>query len=183
MARLRASVRVCSSRRCAANRVNRLSLVLAALAAVSFAVRVSRTGIAGSGQGRHLGQEKKSHRDEDEQGEGHQDHERRRHSYRFERREREVIAGYYSNEGQGLPPGLAKRGGNLPPGLEKHLERDGTLPPGLQKRLEPLPVGLERELPPLPVGCGCRRGIIGTNVLLIRTRDFSILDVLRIGTR
>lgn len=36
---------------------------------------------------------------------------------------------------QGLPPGLAKRGGNLPPGLQKHLMRHGQLPPGLQKRL------------------------------------------------
>lgn len=36
---------------------------------------------------------------------------------------------------QGLPPGLAKRGGQLPPGLQKHLLRTGQLPPGLQKRL------------------------------------------------
>jgi hypothetical protein len=80
-----------------------------------------------------------------------------------------------------LPPGLAKRGGNLPPGLEKHLVRDGTLPPGLEKRLEPLPVELERQLPALPVGCGCRRVIIGTNVVLIRTRNHFVLDVLHLG--
>ncbi len=36
--------------------------------------------------------------------------------------------------GQGLPPGLAKRGGNLPPGLERHVERSGQLPPGLEKK-------------------------------------------------
>ncbi len=35
----------------------------------------------------------------------------------------------------GLPPGLAKRGGNLPPGLQKHLMERGQLPPGLQKKL------------------------------------------------
>ncbi|MGH8246109.1 MAG: hypothetical protein ACREUU_06730 [Gammaproteobacteria bacterium] len=34
----------------------------------------------------------------------------------------------------GLPPGLAKRGGNLPPGLQRHIDRTGQLPPGLEKR-------------------------------------------------
>ena len=61
--------------------------------------------------------------------------------------------------------------------------RNGTLPPGLQKRLEPLPVELERQLPPLPVDCGCRRGIIGTNVVLVRAGNYSILDVLHISGR
>ena len=61
--------------------------------------------------------------------------------------------------------------------------RNGTLPPGLEKRLEPLPVELERELPPLPAGCGCRRGVVGTNVLLIRTRDHFVLDVLHLSGR
>ena len=93
------------------------------------------------------------------------------------------IFGYYANPSRGLPPGLAKRGGNLPPGLEKQLVRNGTLPPGLEKRLEPLPVELERQLPPLAAGCGCRRGVVGTNVLLIRTRDHFVLDVLHISGR
>jgi hypothetical protein len=68
-----------------------------------------------------------------------------------------------------MPRGTAKRGGNLPPGLEK--------------RIEPLPVELERQLPALPVGCGCRRVIIGTNVVLIRTRNHFVLDVLHLGSK
>ena len=47
---------------------------------------------------------------------------------------------------QGLPPGLAKRGGNLPPGLQKHIARRGQIPPGLQKRGGPRPIFL-----PLPL--------------------------------
>jgi hypothetical protein len=43
---------------------------------------------------------------------------------------------YYG--GQGLPPGLAKRGGQLPPGLQKHLWKHGSLPPGLQKKIGPM---------------------------------------------
>jgi hypothetical protein len=108
---------------------------------------------------------------------------RRDHAYRLEAHERDTIFGYYANPSRGLPPGLAKRGGNLPPGLEKQLARNGTLPPGLEKRLEPLPVELERELPPLPAGCGCRRGVVGTNVVLIRTRDHFLLDVVHISGR
>jgi hypothetical protein len=42
---------------------------------------------------------------------------------------------YYN--GYGLPPGLAKRGGQLPPGLQKHLWKHGALPPGLQKKIGP----------------------------------------------
>ena len=57
--------------------------------------------------------------------------------------ERRMIDEYYrrgeKRKSKGLPPGLAKRGGNLPPGLQKHLQKNGQLPPGLQKRLEPLP--------------------------------------------
>ena len=39
----------------------------------------------------------------------------------------------------GLPPGLAKRGGNLPPGLQKHLWKTGHLPRGLEKKARPYP--------------------------------------------
>jgi hypothetical protein len=156
-------------------------LALTTLAALCLAIRVVPARAAGPGQGRHLGEEKKSHGDEGEQGEqvrgkGHR-------GYQFEAREREIISGYYAKPSQGLPPGLAKRGGNLPPGLEKQLVRNGTLPPGLQKRLEPLPVELERQLPALPTDCGCRRGIIGTDVVLVRTGNNFILDVLHISGR
>ena len=129
---------------------------------------------AAPGQGRHLGQEKKAQGHAGEQGEQNEGRGKGHdHAYRLEAHERDTIFGYYANPSRGLPPGLAKRGGNLPPGLEKQLARNGTLPPGLEKRLKPLPVELERELPPLPAGCGCRRGVVGTNVVLIRTGDHS----------
>ena len=170
-------------------RLNRthLSLVLTTLAVLSFGLRVNAVAAAGraaSGQGRHLGQDKKAQRHAGEQGDENEGRGKRRdHTYRFEAPERDAIFGYYANPSRGLPPGLAKRGGNLPPGLEKQLARNGTLPPGLEKRLKPLPVELERELPPLPAGCGCRRGVVGTNVVLIRTRDHFLLDVVRISGR
>ena len=77
----------------------------------------------------------------------------------FSERDQIIIRNYYKpHGGRGLPPGLAKRGGDLPPGLEKQLRANGTLPPGLQKRVEPLPVELERQLPRLPRGYS--RGIV-----------------------
>jgi uncharacterized protein UPF0150 len=144
---------------------DRFGWALTVLVALGFALRLNlvvAARSADSGQGRHPGQEKKSHSNEDEQGEGNEGrgkgHGRR--AYRFEAHERDIITGYYTNPSRGLPPGLAKRGGNLPPGLEKQLLRNGPLPPGLQKRLEPLPFELERRLPPLLPGCGCSRGAL-----------------------
>ena len=69
-------------------------------------------------------------------------------------RDRETIQKYFVANPAGLPPGLAKRGGDLPPGLDKQLRRNGTLPPGLQKKLEPFPVPLERQIMRLPTGYG-----------------------------
>lgn len=77
---------------------------------------------------------------------------------------------------RGLPPGLAKRGGNLPPGLQKHLQRNGTLPPGLQKRLEPFPADLEHRLPRIPEIW--RRVILGRHVILMDRRTNRILDII-----
>jgi hypothetical protein len=77
---------------------------------------------------------------------------------------------------KGLPPGLAKRGGNLPPGLQKKLDRDGKLPPGLQKRLEPLPVDLDRRLPRLPEYY--ERVILERDIVLIDRRTNRILDII-----
>lgn len=67
-------------------------------------------------------------------------------------RDRETITKYYAAHPAGLPPGLAKRGGDLPPGLDKQLRRNGTLPPGLQKKLEPVPVALSRQIARPPSG-------------------------------
>ena len=94
--------------------------------------------------------------------------------------ERRVIEDYYrqahKGKGKGLPPGLAKRGGNLPPGLQKRLEKNGHLPPGLQKRLEPLPVDLDRRLPRLPEYW--ERVVLERDVILIDRRTNRILDII-----
>jgi hypothetical protein len=94
--------------------------------------------------------------------------------------ERRTIEQYYSRgtkgKAKGLPPGLAKRGGNLPPGLQKHLAKNGQLPPGLQKRLEPLPVDLDRQLPSLPEQW--ERVIVERDVILLDRRTNRILDII-----
>jgi hypothetical protein len=94
--------------------------------------------------------------------------------------ERRLIEDYYrqgkKGKAKGLPPGLAKRGGNLPPGLQKHLEKNGQLPPGLQKRLEPLPVDLDRRLPRLPEYW--ERVVLERDVILIDRRSNRILDII-----
>jgi hypothetical protein len=94
--------------------------------------------------------------------------------------ERRIIEEYYHKSSKrkqkGLPPGLAKRGGNLPPGLQKKLDRDGKLPPGLQKRLEPLPVDLDRRLPRLPEYW--ERVILERDIILIDRRTERILDII-----
>jgi hypothetical protein len=94
--------------------------------------------------------------------------------------ERRMIDEYYrrgeKRKSKGLPPGLAKRGGNLPPGLQKHLQKNGQLPPGLQKRLEPLPVDLDRRLPQLPDYW--ERVVLENDVILIDRRSNRILDII-----
>jgi len=101
---------------------------------------------------------------------------------RFLPEERRAIEEYYrkvddkKKAKKGLPPGLAKRGGNLPPGLQKKLERDGQLPPGLQKRIEPLPVELDRRLPRLPETW--ERVVVERDVILIDRRTNRILDII-----
>jgi hypothetical protein len=95
----------------------------------------------------------------------------------FGKRDPEIVRTYYSWQGSGLPPGLAKRGGNLPPGLEKQLQRNGQLPPGLQKKLVPFPVELERRLPPLPPNYV--RVFVGGRGLIVDAQ-FHIMDVVEI---
>jgi hypothetical protein len=94
--------------------------------------------------------------------------------------ERRIIQEYYhkgkKGKQKGLPPGLAKRGGNLPPGLQKQLDKNGKLPPGLQKRLEPLPVDLDRRLPRLPEYW--ERVILERDIILIDRRTNRILDII-----
>lgn len=94
--------------------------------------------------------------------------------------ERRIIEEYYQQgakrKHKGLPPGLAKRGGNLPPGLQKQLDKNGRLPPGLQKRLEPLPVDLDRRLPRLPEHW--ERVVLERDIILIDRRTERILDII-----
>ena len=101
-------------------------------------------------------------------------------SERFSAEERRIIEDYYrkgkQSKKKGLPPGLAKRGGNLPPGLQKKLDRDGKLPPGLQKRLEPLPTDLDRRLPRLPEHW--ERVILERDIILVDRRTNRILDII-----
>jgi hypothetical protein len=83
-----------------------------------------------------------------------------------------LIRDYYksSKHKKGLPPGLAKRGGNLPPGLAK---RD-RLPPGLQG--DPLPYDLEKQLTRLP--SSYVRVRIGQDIVLMDGKTRVVLDVV-----
>src|SRR5262245_40568605 len=85
----------------------------------------------GNGKGKGKGHDKKDKGGDDDRGDA---------KYYFRSQDREIVTTYYTKHSKGLPPGLAKRGGDLPPGLEKQLQRNGTLPPGLQKKLQPCPV-------------------------------------------
>jgi len=141
-------------------------MIFAGLLACSFA-----SGMA-MAQGNSQGKGKGHNKHQDDQGE-----QGGNVQYGFGPHDRQMISTYYSNHTQGLPPGLAKRGGNLPPGLEKQLERNGTLPPGLQKKLEPCPVELERQLPPLPVDY--RRAVIGAHLVVYNKNTNIVVDIFK----
>ena len=94
-----------------------------------------------------------------------------RYNYNYHREE---IRGWYSENANQLPPGLAKKD-RLPPGLEKQLVRNGTLPPGLQKRLYPVPVELERRLPPPPPDCA--HVLVSGHIVLLNRKTNLIVDL------
>jgi len=94
----------------------------------------------------------------------------------FTENDRRIIREYVgAMPASGLPPGLAKRGGDLPPGLEKQLRKKGHLPPGLDKRLSSFPPELERRLSPPCEGC-TRAFVAGRAVLYIGATRV-ILDI------
>jgi hypothetical protein len=97
----------------------------------------------------------------------------------FSLKERQVIASFFAGSGggaehagkgkgkknkgvgnQGLPPGLAKRGGSLPPGIAKRQ----------------LPGNLVTQLPPPP--SGYERVIVDNDVLLVEVATQIVHDVL-----
>ncbi len=95
----------------------------------------------------------------------------------FTQDERQIVSDWYTDPRNGLPPGLAKKD-RLPPGLEKQLRERGTLPPGLQKKIQPLPVALEHRLHPLPAGC--RRVVIGGNVVIMNQKTSYVYSVFQV---
>jgi hypothetical protein len=90
----------------------------------------------------------------------------------------DLIRNHFLGDRRGIPPGLAKRGGDLPPGLEKQLRRNGHLPPGLEKKLCPFPIELEQRLPVLRPGLV--RGMIGVSAVIMDKRTLVIMDVFKV---
>ena len=114
------------------------------------------------------------------QGQGHGHDKHKKHDadrYAYSDHDHDIIRAWYHDQGNNLPPGLAKKD-RLPPGLEKQLERRGTLPPGLQKKIRPCPVELERRLPPPPPGYA--NTIISGHIVLMNRKTYAVLDVFHI---
>ena len=128
-----------------------------------FCVLLALSGSLAVSQGHGHGHGKKHHDDDD--------------GYAYSNHDRDVIRGWYGEQGDNLPPGLAKKD-RLPPGLEKQLERRGTLPPGLQKKVRPCPAELERRLPPPPPGYA--HTIIDGHIVLMNRKTYAVLDVFHI---
>jgi Ni/Co efflux regulator RcnB len=136
-----------------------LSLMLAATVVLSGQALADEHG-HGHGRGKH------QDRDDDDRG----------HGKHFSDRDRDEMRGWFRDQGENLPPGLAKRD-RLPPGLERQLRVRGTLPPGLRKKMMPCPIELERRLPPPPPGYG--HFAIGGNIVLVNRSTFVVLDIFR----
>ena len=123
-------------------------------------VFLSGTTALAQGKGHGKGHDKEKHHDRDDQA-----------AYSYHE---EDIRGWYGDQREHLPPGLAKKD-RLPPGLEKQLVRNGTLPPGLQKRFYPVPVELERRLPPPPPDCA--HVLVSGHLVLLNRKTNLIVDV------
>ena len=128
---------------------------------ICMAVMLALSGVALAGKHDHG----KHHDDDDNDDQG-------RHYY--SEHDRDEMKSWYYDQGDHLPPGLAKRD-RLPPGLEKQLQTRGTLPPGLRKKMEPCPEELERRLPTPPEGY--QHFVIGGHVALINPSTYLVLDI------
>jgi Ni/Co efflux regulator RcnB len=105
-------------------------------------------------------------------GHGRGDDDRGRQYYSDH--DRDEMRGWYREQGDRLPPGLAKRD-RLPPGLERQLRVRGTLPPGLRKKMMPCPVELERRLPPPPPGYA--HFALGGHIVLVNRSTYVVMDI------
>jgi Ni/Co efflux regulator RcnB len=115
------------------------------------------------------------HHDRDDDRDDHRDNDREHHGRsHYNDHDRDEMRGWYRDQGDRLPPGLAKRD-RLPPGLERQLRVHGTLPPGLRRRMMPCPVELERRLPPPPAGYG--HFAVGGHLVLVNRSNFMVLDI------
>jgi Ni/Co efflux regulator RcnB len=119
----------------------------------------------------------KGHGNGHDNGKHHEQGEDRDHGNRhyYSDHDRGEMRAWYREQGDRLPPGLAKRD-RLPPGLERQLQVRGTLPPGLQKKMVRVPEEFERRLPPPPPGCA--HFFIGGNVVLVNRSSFLVLDIV-----
>jgi hypothetical protein len=108
-------------------------------------------------------------------GKGHDKHgDDDQGQYYYNHHDQEAFHGWYVQNENHLPPGLAKKD-QLPLGLEKQLVRRGTLPPGLQKRIYPCPEELERRLPPPPPDCA--NVVIGGHIVLVNRSTNVVVDI------
>ena len=122
--------------------------------------------------------DKKEDRDDDDHGRGHgRGHEKDHDRHGYSDHDRDEIRGWYREDHDHLPPGLAKRD-RLPPGLERQLVVRGTLPPGLRAKIVICPRDLERHLPPPPPDC--EHVVIGGHIVLLNRRTFLVVDVFHL---
>jgi hypothetical protein len=98
----------------------------------------------------------------------------------FSTQDRMIIQQYYrtSRGSSTLSSGVTRKK-HLPPAFQKHLVKDGILPSGLVKRA--LPIDLENRLTPLPLNY--ERWLVGTDVVIIDSRNRVILDLVVNATR
>jgi hypothetical protein len=116
--------------------------------------------------------------DEHGHGHGHGKHHGRNDDYDrhyYSDHDRDEMRGWYRDQGDHLPPGLAKRD-RLPPGLERQLRVRGTLPPGLRKKMRPCPREVGMRLPPPPPNCA--HFVVGGHVVLMNRSSYMVLDIM-----